>query len=251
MNKRVLIPFVALAALMLIVGLACGSTDDTTTTDNGGAQVQPTAIIVQPTLPPPPTATESAPAYFTEEFDVDFLDNWSYFLTYGNEDAVSIQSGNGKLTVDIQDTDTAVYLMYDPYVYTDVRMDARVTNRGQNTNNISFICRYNGTDWFEYSISNGGMWVLYYGKWDDSGITASYGELAQGGADHIFSGKHTNEFTVTCEGNEFNIYVNGHEEGSYIDHTYMLGEGQVGINVTSFYTYPITLDFDYFTVSQP
>lgn len=244
MKTRVLLPFLALAALVLIVGLACGPTTTETQV------VQPT----QPppaTLPPQPTATDSAPPYFTEEFNVDFLDNWVYFLTSGKDSDFSLTSGNDKLTFDIEGVHTYTYLMYDPYTYQDVRIDMRATNRGMNTNNISVICRYTGTDWYEMSITNGGLWYLYYGKWDNNGVTASYGVMTEGGSDNIRTGKYTNDFTVTCVGNTITLYVNGQEEGTYTDRDYDLREGQVGIGVSSLNVTPIIIDFDYVTISQP
>jgi hypothetical protein len=242
MKIRVLLPFLALGALILIVGLACGTTK-TPTSEPPTQQSQNNE--------PPATSTPEAPAYFTEEFTSSELPDWSYFLTGGDEKKVSIDFGNDKLTVDIEGVGVNYYIMYDPYTYTDVRLDARVTNRGQNTNNISFICRYTDKDWYEVSVSNGGEYVMWYAKWDESGVTASYGQMTYGGTDHIKTGKNTNDFAVTCIGNTLTLYVNGVEEGSYTDKDYALSEGQVGVNVSSFDTYPILIDFDYITISEP
>lgn len=246
MRNRILVPFLALAALVLLVGLACGTTTEVTSEPPAQPTQEP-----PPTLPPPPTATEAAPAYFTEEFISSSLPYWSYFLTSGDESKVTAKSGGDRLTIELQGTDIYFYLLYDPYIYTDVRIDARATNRGMNTNNISFICRYNGTDWYEISISNGGLYWFYYGKWDKSGVTASYGVMTNGGTDNIRTGKATNDYTVTCIGNKISLYVNGQLEGSYVDRDYDLREGQVGINVSSLNVYPIIIDFDYVTISQP
>jgi hypothetical protein len=50
---------------------------------------------------------------------------------------------------------------YDPYVYEDVRIDARVINRGVNNNNVSLVCRYTDSGWYEFNIANNGLYWIY------------------------------------------------------------------------------------------
>jgi len=252
MKNRVLVPFLVLGALILITGLACGpDTTPTATTNNnnngGVVNTQPPAA----TLPPQPTATESIPAYFTEEFNVDFLDNWSYFLTNGTDSDFSLISGNDRLTFDISGLNTWIYLLYDPYTYTNVRIDARVTNLGKNNNNVSFICRYTGTDWYEVNIYNSGLYDILYGKWNSNSAGASYDTIADGGSTAIRQGKDTNEYTVFCVDNIITVYINGVEANTVTAKNYGLREGQVGIGVSSFNVTPITVEFDWVTISEP
>jgi hypothetical protein len=248
MKVRILFPFLALGALVLIIGLACGTT--TTPTSAPPIQPQPTNPP-QPTSPPLPTATESIPAFFTEEFDTASLPNWSYFLTNGSESKMSITTGNGRLKFNLEDSNIWTYLLYDPYTYTDVRIDARATNLGFNNNNVSFICRYTGDDWYEVNIYNSGLYDILYGKWDNGRKTASYDGIADGGSTAIRMGKDTNDYTVLCVGNTIALYINGTEVNTVTAKNHPLSEGQVGIGVSSFNVYPITVEFDYITISEP
>jgi hypothetical protein len=246
MKIRVLLPFLALGALVFMIGLACGTT--TTPTSAPPQQSQPTN---PPPPPPAATATEEIPAYFTEEFDTSSLPNWSYFLTNGKESEMSITTGDSRLRFNLEGLNIWTYLLYDPFTYTDVRIDARANNLGFNNNNVSFICRYTGDDWYEVNIYNSGLYDILYGKWDNNRTTASYDSIADGGSTAIRTGKDTNDYTVLCVGNTIALYINGTEVNTVTAKNYALREGQIGIGVSSFNVYPITVEFDYITISQP
>ena len=249
MKIRVLTPFLALGALVLIVSLACITTTPTAPPPPTQG-IQPTQPPL-PTSPPAATATEATPAFFTEEFTTDFLANWSYFLTSGEDRDFSLTSGNDRLTFDITATNTWTYLLYDPYIYTDVRIDTRATNLGYNNNNVSFICRYTGDDWYEVNVYNSGLYDILYGKWDADGVGASYDSITDGGISWLKTGKDTNEYVVMCVDNEISLYVNAKEVTTVEVRSYNLREGQVGIGVSSFNVVPITVEFDYVTISEP
>ena len=257
MKIRVLFPFLALGALVLIIGLACGTATPTSSAppSQPSQPSQPTQPP-QPTTPPQPTvppatATQSIPDFFTEEFNTTSFPNWSYFLTHGDESKMSITSGDGKLRFNLEGEDIWVYLMYNPYTYTDVRLDARATNLGYNNNNVSFICRYTGNDWYEVNVYNSGLYDILYGKWDNSRKTASYDSIADGGSTAIRMGKDTNDYTVMCVGNTISLYINGTKVNSVTAKNYALTKGQVGIGVSSFNVWPITVEWDSVTIGQP
>jgi hypothetical protein len=78
MKIRILLPFLALGALVLIIGLACGTTPPATSAPPSQPS-QPTQLP-QPTTPPQPTvplptATQSIPDFFTEEFNTTSFPN--------------------------------------------------------------------------------------------------------------------------------------------------------------------------------
>jgi hypothetical protein len=250
-----------LAGLILLVGLACGTV--TTPTAQPPIQIQPTQpppIQIQPTQPPPvqiqpteppteaPTeAPSESPDYFTEDFD-GLIPDWTYFLMSGDENKMTLESGNGILLFDLKGEDLWVYLLYDPYTYTDVRIDARVENRGFNTNNVSLICRYDEKyGWYEFNIANNGLYWIY--AYDE--ITKEFQELYNGGSTAIRSGKEVNEYTAICKGNTLALYINGVEAHTITEKRFVFRDGQVGISTSSFDVLPIIVEWDWVTISEP
>ncbi len=255
MKSRILFPFLWLAGVILFIGLACGITPTAVPTQPPPTQLPPTQppptqpppTRIPPTQQPPTEAPIEAPAYFTEEFD-DLIPNWSYFLMSGDENKMSLESGNGVLKFDLEGENQFVYLLYDPYVYSDVRVDARVENRGFNTNNVSLICRYTEEyGWYEFNIANSGLYnIMAYDE-----LTQKYTTLYDGGSTAIRSGKDVNEYTAFCVGNTLALYINGVEARTITENNFGLDEGQIGISTSSFDVLPIIVEWDWVTISQP
>lgn len=257
---KTLRPLFFLASLLLIVGLACGALGGgspppqptqpsqqepskapeptTAPTDLPPTKVPPTEV------PPTPKPTD-LPAFFTEEFDGD-LNNWTYFVNYGEETGVELGVENAKLNINITSEQTSMYVFYTPYIYTDVVIEMKADNAGKNNNNVSLVCRYNEADatWYEFSIANNGLYWIY--AFVDNG----YKEIYTGGSNLIKQGKDTNVYKVSCIGNELTLFINGQEVRSLKDATYGLSEGQVGLSVTSFLVLPIVIDIEYFTIAE-
>ncbi len=185
-------------------------------------------------------------AFFVEEFDGG-LGSWSYFLTNGNDSNMAIFNDNGRLVFDIGDENTWVYLTYDEFFYTDVRLDTVAENLGRNNNNVSLICRYSDRGWYEFNIANNGLYsILVF----DSGAN-EYRLLADGGSTAIRSGRDFNEYTAICEGNVLSLWINGTFINSYTDNTYNLREGLIGVSLSSFNVLPIQVEFEWFSISLP
>ena len=249
MNKRVLLPIVVLA----LVALACGSPAPPPT----AVPTQPPPPTAVPTQPPPPPAaptqqlppTEEAPPadepsmFFREEFDGD-LSQWIDFQIHGEDDDYSIKQRSGSLTVEVTGKDTYVYVLYDPYAYTDVRLDMEAKNEGFNDNNISLICRASGDGWYEMSAFSSGLYY-FYRYTPEKGYT----QLGSGGIKSMRPGKYTNKFSLVCKGDRFTFLVNDTEINKFTDDD--LSEGAVGFNVSSYKLLPIVVDVDWFEISEP
>ncbi|MEJ5223149.1 MAG: trypsin-like peptidase domain-containing protein [Anaerolineales bacterium] len=186
-----------------------------------------------------------AQAFFTEYFDGD-LSNWSYYVNYGNENAVTLSATSGGLNVLINATDTSVYVYYQPYIYTDVILEIQAENLGRNNNNVSLICRYDDArqTWYEFSIANNGLYWIY-------AYDGNYNVIANGGSNNIRQGKDKNIYTVGCIGDTLSLFINGKEVKTVRDTQYRFKEGQVALNLTSFNVTPIEVDFNYFSIIQP
>ena len=264
---------------VLLVGLACGTSTpaDPTATPFPEPQVevpaQPTVeeVVVEEVMIPTATdqpvrqlpPTESAPvveepeveeplvdepqAYFIEEFDGD-LSSWSYFLMSGDESKMDLYADYGRLIFDLQGRNQWVYFMYDEFTYSNVRIDVYAENLGKNTNNVSLICNYSDRfGWYEFNISNGGLYNLYIYSELDGG----YYSLASGGSKNVRIGRDVNIYTAICTGNRLSLYINGFLEKEFVDTKYNLREGQVGLSVSSFDVLPILVEIDYIAISQP
>jgi hypothetical protein len=257
-------PVFFLTALVLLVGLACAALS------GGGATptqpplptqepppVLPTATQPEPTevLPTEPPATdaptEEAPTtseFFTEEFDSDeALENWeSFSLGSGEDNNLVIEQEDDHLLFDLGDEDLYVYYVYTPYEYDDVSIKLNAENRGRNNNNVSLVCRMNseGTQWYEFSVESGGLWYLY-------GVDDKYNVIANGGTNALEQGRAVNEYAMICDGDEITLFVNDEEIRSVTDNTYGFSSGLVGFNISSLNVLPITVEVNWFEISQP
>jgi S1-C subfamily serine protease len=192
------------------------------------------------------TSSEDAPAFYVEEFDSD-LPLWTYFF-FGEDNAdFELNTDNGLLTFDIADKNTYVYLTYDPYTYTDVRLDASVLNQsGTNNNFFSLVCRYDpNRGWYEFNVSSNGLWSLL--RYDES--TQKFNQLYDGGSFSIKTGQNKNVFSLECEGNKISAFINDKLMKTVTDTR--IAEGQIGISVSAFNDVPVTVSFDAMAISEP
>jgi hypothetical protein len=145
--------------------------------------------------------------FFTEEFDHG-KEAWSYFLTRGDESDLNIYADNGMLVFDITGKYVYSYAVYEPELYDNVHIDVNVANRGDNTNNVSLLCRYDAQKgWYEANIFNSGLYDILFGEWKAGGESAAYVELCSGGSNAIRTGMTTNSYSLVCEENQISLYI--------------------------------------------
>jgi hypothetical protein len=259
-------PLFFFAALLLLVGLACGG--GTTPPTQVPPPTQPVQVI--PTeAPPEPTAvppTEEPPApteppapeaqqFFTDEFDTPLSNDWSSFTLYDENvsdlDKVTVEAQDGKLVWNFDSEYVYYYLFYGAFDYEDVRLDVQADNRGRNNNSVSLICRYDpDIGWYEFNIANNGLYDILYAEILESG-KIRYNRVANGGSNAINQGKDSNEYSITCQGEELTLNINGDEVISIKEKNYGLRSGQVGVSVSSFNVLPILIEMDWIQVSEP
>lgn len=196
-----------------------------------------------------PPAGDS-PDFYTEEFDGD-TSNYLYFEwheAYANaaEDTSIVPNAeNGKMKFDLQKQNKWVYVYYDPYLYTDVRLDMTADNKGANSNSVSLICRLSEDGWYEVNIQNSGLYDIL--AFADN----QYYTVFNGGSVAIHQGKGTNEYALICSGDTISLYINNQLVKSVTEKKHKLGEGRVGFGVSSFESLPVKVDVENFTISQP
>ena len=224
-------------------------------TDSGHATDSCPTNSAPPTDAPPPTELISPPPvvqqkFFTEEFD-DGKNDWSVFLTRGDASDLNFYASNGMLVFDITGTYLYSYAVYEPEVYDDVSIEVSVANRGDNTNNVSLLCRYDEKKgWYEANIFNSGLYDILFGQWKNGQTEAAYAELYSGGSNAIHTGMTTNIYRLVCESNEVSLYINGTKVRT-VGSEFGLQRGQIGVGASSFRRYPVSLDFDWVKISAP
>jgi hypothetical protein len=249
-----------LPAVLLLVSLAC-SVDlyGTATPQLPEQSAQTTAIVdsaIETILPPEQSFT-GAQQYFTDEFDGS-TDYWKYLVVNGAKSQVldgivglmSVRPIGGLLIFDLQGQGAWVYATYEPFNYSNVRLDVKVNNRGSNNNNVSLICRKSDAGWYEFDIANNGLYEILFAQIQPD-KTVSYTLMAEGGSTKIRSGLAENEYSIVCQDNILTLYINGTETRRLEDKKYLLPEGKVGISVSSFKDVPVIVDFYWAKISQP
>jgi len=253
-------PFLFFFGLLAIVSLACGIDFGNHTSL---PPTQPPPVVSTPLPPPteviqqPPTEvsqpSNTAEQFYTENFDSQ-NDNWSYFTIKGDtstdESGLTLKTAGGYLTFDITSRYLYTYVTYDPFTYQDVRVDARVENRGVNNNNISLFCRYSDEGWYEFNIANNGLYNIYAATYNASHQVV-YNKITDGGSNKIKQGKDINEYAIICKGRKLTLFINGFETKSVDENKFVLRDGKVGISVSSFNVTPVKVDVDWIKISQP
>lgn len=203
------------------------------------------------------TATEvPAPstdgAFYTEEFDGD-LAAWEAFMANGSASQVEFGLDGGSLFVSLSQEEDKIpyfYLVNPENEYSSVQLEATTTNYGNNTNGVSLVCNYNGTNWYEFTVSNAGLYSINY--YDPAATsTLGYIQLAGGGSSAIKTGKAANTYRAVCNGNELALYINDTQVKTITDTIYNLAGGRIGIGVSSPQTLPVDVSFEYLTVGEP
>jgi hypothetical protein len=257
-------PFIFLLTIVVSVSLAC-SVDlygTATPAPQQPAQSNQTTPVVELGVDATQTLSPEQPAagaqqFFTEEFDGN-TDNWKYLVVNGAKSQVidgivglmSVRPIGGLLIFDLHGQGAWVYATYEPFAYSNVRLDVKVGNRGSNNNNVSLICRMSDAGWYEFDIANNGLYQIVFGQIQPDN-TVSYTPIADGGSTKIKSGLAENEYGIVCQENTLILYINGTETRRLEDKKYLLPEGKVGISVSSFRDVPVIVDFFWTKISQP
>ncbi len=245
MNKNFVVVIVLLAVLS-----ACGSPAQPTAvvSTQAPAVVQPTEI--PPTAAPSPTAGPQQ--YFTENFDEN-LSDWSTVymppdstLSTTPIDKVSTAIKDGFFEFDIEGTYVGAFSVYKPFEYKDVRIDTRVENHGNNTNDVALMCRYSQDGWYEFNIESSGLYFFNYISISKDGRT-HIAQLAEGGSKIIR--QDVNEYGMACQGASISMIINGSPVKTFKDNNLISGE--VAIQGFSLQRLPVKLYFDWVKISQP
>lgn len=248
--------WMALPVILTLASLACSVDLYGTPTPAPAASAPPATMEAAATAVPTEVPVDQSQRFFVEEFDVE-NPSWQYMVVNGSSHEVvngivglmSVRTAGGLQVFDLQGPEAWVYSIYEPQIYSDVRLDVHVNNRGVNNNNVSLICRMSEAGWFEFNIANNGLYEVLYGK--RSGDAVEYIPIADGGSGGIRNGMAENEYGITCQGNILTLFINGEQARRLEDKKFLLPEGKVGIAVSSFRDVPVTVDVFKVSISEP
>jgi hypothetical protein len=246
-------PLIFLFTVMALASLACsvdlyGTPAPAPSVVEPSALPQQTAVTIQPTV--------NAQRFYTENFDTE-NNQWEYLIVNGSNKQIvngsnglmPMRTAGGLLVFDLQNKGTSAYATYEPFTYTDVRLDIKADNRGTNNNNVSLICRKSDAGWYEFDVASNGLYEIFFAK--AVGDTVEYTQIAEGGSNKIKTGWATNEYGIVCQGNTLVLNINGAEARRLEDKKYLLPEGKVGISVSSLKDAPVIVDLYWASISQP
>lgn len=199
------------------------------------------------------SAVSAAGSFYTEEFDQESV-GWKRFMTTGTENQVETSFDSGSLFVTLSPDEDKIprfYLLNNNSDYSSVQLDLTTTNHGNNANGVSLICNYNDVNWYEFMVSNSGLYEIY--AYDPTAADSrGYIMLANGGSAAIKSGQGaTNTYRAVCNGSELSLFINEKLEITFDDTQYNLNGGRIGIGASSPNMLPVDISFDVLTVSEP
>jgi len=211
---------------------------------------QPPQATSSPTVAPTATtaAAGSSEAFYTEEFNGN-LDSWDSFMVTGIESQVNAGIDNGSLFIQLSPFEDKVpryYLVNPGFDYSSVQLELVITNNGNNANGVSLVCQYSENGWYEFRVSNAGLYSI-----DAYDQSVGYSELLAGGAPVIKSGRSTNTYTAVCNGSDLSLAINGEPVNSIVDTKYNFTDGRIGFGVSSPDLLPVDVSMDTLIVSEP
>lgn len=219
MKTKLAMPFLILAGLVILIGLACGlspaSPDNTNNPEDNAALITPELL---PTSSPAP---QSGDLLYQTVFED--LSDWT--ITSRNELAnYTVESRADGLYITVPLEHDYVSLFYNDLTAEDVRLEANVElTGGSNFTHFALYCRSSERGRYSFNLHAGGLWEI--GKLVDDVYTI----LASGGGTAIHSGKTTNLLAAICQGSDLTLSINGVLVRTVVD--YDLTSGQVGLGL--------------------
>ena len=203
---------------------------------------------VESDIPIDRSASQSGEIYYIEPFED--MAGWYVFPMRGDENGFGYEVFDNRYRVEITTQDTWVYTMFeDAGDFDDVRIDITVQNRASNTNFVGIICRSSDQGWYEANILNTGEYFIFYG-----GPEGLEGEMYSGATRLIKTGQKVNAYALICQGEELTLIINETPVVTLPLRTgdfRFLGEGQVGLSVSTSYAIPVVVDFLQYIMSVP
>lgn len=206
-----------------------------------------TILTLAHTLTPSPSPTP-IPKFFINEWDKN-TNNWSWFSTGGDDNLWDVYNEADVLVFTLLGKDTNAYFVYEGWDYDKVMISTQVEVRTETKSSTVIVCNYSESiGWYEFNIGTNGLWEV---RLHDTQGKTGYLSLQSGGSLAIQTGKGTNEYTATCDGNHLSLSINGSEVLDYTDPIKKFQRGKIGLGVFSYSQVPVLVESAWVKVSQP
>ena len=207
----------------------------------------PASQTPEPTFTPEPTSTP-LPQYFTTNFDSS-LAGW-VILQGGNEAIPNVSAENNTLRLQMDSPYTWLYVLYGPFDYTDVFLEATFVNSALSPASAGLMCRYDEEDgWLEYNVNTDGTYNVLYGTWLATGIP-DYLPVIDGLSKEVKQSGEMQKIGMACSGTILRLYINDVIIRSVDVSSYVLGAGKAGVIAGSYESTPVIVVFDSITISD-
>lgn len=238
-----------------ILTLACQTatvTPNATATIPAATLVQDTPTIAAPTETLIPTQTLSptpAPRFFTEDFNSN-LSSWVTFQTNG-QDAPRVSAENGDLVFRLDIPNSWGYAVYDAHEYKKVFLQTQFTLSANAFLTVGAICHYSTEKgWFEYNVSTDGTYSVLHAEWLEPGI-AQYTPIVYDTTEYLTPNQTSYALGLACDDKFLWLYINDKLFRKLDVSRYGATQGKVGLTASSFESAPVTVSFDFITISEP
>ena len=197
-----------LIVIMLLAGLlaGCKSQPGETTTKSGLELVE-----VEP------LTGEELPesSSYREDFDKDISGDWGLKVVSGLEKQVSWTMENSRFRVKIPAVanDTNFIFLNTDKNYEDIVVQAEVEYLQSSDSFVSVICRASDEGWYEFRINGQAYYqVMKFDTYRQSQGENAYTNLeVQLRNPLINTGKATNQFAISCVGDQITVFLNGEQ----------------------------------------
>ena len=248
MKIRAYFPFLVFAALILFVGLACGTYSAVPPTKEPPLaptltqkpeSFPPLAPSLTPSLSlnPIPTQTDlPTDAPLPQSGDLIYsttfgdLSDWTIY-TKDDRSIYTIENRPDGLFITIPGANDYAYFYHD-IGSADVRLESDVELvGGTNYTYIQLVCRSTDKGEYIFVLDTGGLWQI--ARWDAE--NSQYERLKDGGSTQINVAKAKNHMTAICQGDTLTFKINGTTLGTVTDSRFL--DGYIGIEINT-YDYP-------------
>jgi len=250
---------VLLVASVVLVACGGGQQSENSVSLTAIAETQQADSSISTDIPATPetglmSGAASCPDTFTEEFDAS-PDCWAMtpmVVTTRDADKINVSALNGKLVFDLGGKETYAYVFYQGGTYDKVVLQTTAMNNEVSDNGIALVCYANEKGWYEFRISNSGLFAVYRYDAALNGTGSSpYYELTSGGTVKILNGaEKSNTFVAICNGTDLGLIINDEEIWTGDADVERVG-GMIGVGAMSYQKTNTQVLFENLIVSEP
>lgn len=237
--------FLVLAGCLTLT-VACNLPISTPTVESPLSQTPLSSPEAEPTPQASPIPTPKPTSlYFTEDFDA--ASPYWVFIQIGGAQPAATSVQNGALQIAASAPDTWLVGIHNAHTYSNVFVRAVVLLTPGGS--AGLICRYSEKKgWYEFNAASDGTYSILLGQWLAPGV-AKYIPIISDASSRL-GGTQPIELGFFCRDGFLELYADNDLVRRYDATNYGLTEGNIGITASSFAEVPMTVVFEWVSVSD-